>query len=560
MNFKRLFIVTYLLSQLIISEAYGVEQKFNLKNEQNKLAFVLEIPKNHFIYWIKTSEIGVPTRIELKKSLNLKDYQLLWPNPKQKFSKFNEEILFYENHLEVPLIVKPFDKNQNIEVTFDIEYVLCSTQCQLIRENISALIQPSFIDENGSSNHLNIIILMAILGGFILNFMPCVLPVLSLKLISFVKHQKVNKKKALLCTIAGIISSFWVIALIAIIFKNTGKHFGFGFNFQEPNFIIALVLILTFFISSSLGRTNLRLSNALSNFLVNINFRKTDTVSGLIYLEHYFSGILATILSTSCTAPFLGSAMFLSFQQSGAVIFLMFTAAALGFSVPYLLMLIWPPILTLLPKSGRWLNKLKLLLIGILACTLFWLLIILNTQLGFRAVAELFLLLLLIKFVLENNRFILKNLMVKFLVLAGLVSFSFLLPEYSHKEDEQQEAKIDNLWQKFEPEKIDSLVNSGKIVFIDITADWCLTCKYNKHFVLNSDRVIRMLSDKQVIAMRGDFTKYDTIINDFLLKRKMRGIPYNVIFMPSSPQGLELPVVLSIKEVEAAFGLSNVKK
>lgn len=565
MNFKRqlLFIAIYLLPFLIVAEIYANDQKFNLKNEQNKLVFKLDIPKDHFIYWTKTSEVGVPTKIELKKSVNLKGYKLLWPTPQHKVSKFNEKILFYENHLEVPLIVEPDDKNKQVEVEFAIEYALCGSQCQLIKEDVSAVIEPFSFSTNDITNSdlnssLSLIIFLAILGGFILNFMPCVLPVLSLKVISFVKYPKVNKRTAVSFTIAGIITSFWVIAIIAITFKNTGQHFGLGFNFQEPNFIICLVLVLTFFISSALGRTTLRLSGVLSNFLVNINFNKNEAKKHVIYLEHYFSGVLATVLSTPCTSPFLGSAMFFSFQESELVIFLIFTFIAIGFSIPYLLLLVWPSILKLLPKSGKWLDKLKLVLIGLLICTLLWLLVVLNSQLGFRAVFGLFLLLLLVKFVLENNLSIFKKVVVKLTVLIILISLSFSLPKYSYKEDQQQQAKIDNLWHQFEPEKIRGLINNGKIVFVDITADWCLTCKYNKYFVLNSNRVAKILSSKQVVAMRGDFTNYDPIINDFLLKQKIHGIPYNVIFSPDHPSGIELPVVLSIKEIEEAFSLSRL--
>ena len=270
-------------------------------------------------------------------------------------------------------------------------------------------------------------------------------------------------------------------------------------------------------------------------------------------MEHYFSGVISTVLSTPCTAPFLGSAMFFSFQSSGLFIFTIFNFIAIGFCTPYLLLLMWPSLLKFLPKSGKWLNKLKLFLIILLICTLMWLLGILNSQLGFRVALGLFLLLLLIKFVLENSLSIFKKTIIKFTVLTSLVFFSFSLSSLFKSTNDGYIDEAKNLWHQFAPDKIEQLINSGKIVFIDITADWCITCKYNKYFALNSSRVIKILSDERVVAMRGDFTNYNPAINDFLAKQKIHGIPYNVIFSSAHPKGIMLPVVLSIKDVEQAF-------
>lgn len=154
--------------------------------------------------------------------------------------------------------------------------------------------------------------LIAVLGGFILNFMPCVLPVLSLKVINLIRHPNLNRKKASLFTIFGVLSSFWGLAFIAIIFKSTGKYFGLGLNFQEPTFVIALTIIITFFISVSLDRVVFKFPEPVNNFLLSIKLQGQ-------YIEHYFSGVIATVLSTPCTAPFLGSVLFFSFQQSNLI-------------------------------------------------------------------------------------------------------------------------------------------------------------------------------------------------------------------------------------------------
>ena len=213
-------------------------------------------------------------------------------------------------------------------------------------------------------------------------------------------------------------------------------------------------------------------------------------------------------------------------------------------------MLIFPKALKFLPTSGKWMNNFKIILATALIGTIIWLLYILEAQINLRGVVIVFLLLLLIKFVLENNIYILKYILIKTIILFILLIFSFLLPKYSSIEDKEYQAKVNNLWQNFEPQKIDLLIKSGKVVFVDITADWCITCKYNKYLVFSRQKTIKILSDPQIIAMRGDFTNYNPQMHDFLTKRKIPGIPYNVIFSPKFPEGLELPVLLSVKEIE----------
>lgn len=525
---------------------HNKETKFTISKDTNELILELKIPKNHIIYWIQPGLTGLPTKVELKNSSNLNNYTLIWPDPLLATSVTGEKTYFYEDHLKVPLVVDARNPTKNIELEFDIEYVLCSNQCELKQERLSTVISPDDLKDNFRLiNILNTFWIMSIaaIGGFILNFMPCVLPVLSLKIINFIRYPNLNRKKASLFTIFGILSTFWGLALIAIIFKNTGKHFGLGLNFQEPTFIIALTIIITFFISVSLDRVVFKLPESVNNFLLNIKFQGK-------HIEHYFSGVIATVLSTPCTAPFLGSALFFSLQQNNLFIFFTFTFIALGFSTPYILMIIFPKTLKFLPTSGKWMNNLKIILATILIGTIIWLLYILEAQINLRGVVIVFLLLLLIKFVLGNNIYILKYTMIKTITLFILLIFSFLLPKYSSIEDKEYQAKVNNLWQKFEPEKIDLLVKSGKVVFVDITADWCITCKYNKYLVFSRQKTIKILSDPQIIAMRGDFTNYSSQVHDFLTKRKIPGIPYNVIFSPKFPDGLELPVLLSVKEIE----------
>ncbi len=169
------------------------------------------------------------------------------------------------------MVVEALNPTKNIELEFDIEYVLCSNQGELKQEYLSTVITPEDLKDNsGLAKIFNTFWIMSIaaIGGFILNFMPCVLPVLSLKIINFVRRPNSNRRKASLFTIFSILSSFWVIAFIALIFKSTGKYFGLGLNFQEPTFVIALSIIVTFFISVSLDRVVFKLPESVNSFLI----------------------------------------------------------------------------------------------------------------------------------------------------------------------------------------------------------------------------------------------------------------------------------------------------
>ena len=387
---------------------------------------------------------------------------------------------------------------------------------------------------------------LAVLGGFILNFMPCVLPVLSLKIISFLKDQNINRKTSSLLTIAGIFTSFWGLAAFMIFLKNSGKQFGLGINFQLPEFVIILTVIITIFISSAMGRFNLNIPSSLSSYLHRMKFNNQ-------YLEYYFSGILVTILSTPCNAPFLGTAIALSFATNSVIIFLIFTFIAFGLSIPYILLILYPPLLTTLPKPGVWMEILKKILVLLLVGTLFWLLYVLHSQIGQRAVLGLFMLLLLLKFSIENDSRILRRPISKLLLVASIIVASIILPQYSHKEDATHDALLDATWKEFDPNLIKSHVEAGRVVFVDITADWCISCKYNKFMVLNQNRTISLFQRNKIVALRGDYTSDNTIIYNYLVSNNVYGVPFYKVYGPAKPDGIVLPVILSFSDVKKAI-------
>jgi suppressor for copper-sensitivity B len=544
MTFKKLFLF-FLPFTFILSETFANEYNFILKKDKNdNLSLVLELVEGDIIHSnIKDSSNSFPTSIKIFPDKNLKNYHLKWPLPKTSFQAGRGKIQYFDGKVSVPLLLEAYNYAKPIKLKADIEFVVCNKQCTLIKQVIE---EDIILHEQKTLIRTYIwFIGFAILGGFILNFMPCVLPVLSLKILSFMKNDNIDRKIASALTIIGIFTCFLILAGVMIILKYTGRQFGLGVNFQVPEFIIILTLIITFFISYSLGRVTFGMPNvgdALNRFGSNNH-----------YLEHYFSGIIATILSTPCNAPFIGSALAFAFAASDYMVIVMFSSIALGFSFPYIIFILFPRILEFIPKPGAWMEKFKKVLAILLIGTIAWLLWILSSQIGDRATIGLFFLLLLFKFVVEGASGFLRHRHAKVFIALIIVTASLVLPQYAHKEDANRAAHLDNVWKKFEKDKISQLVDAGNIVFVDITADWCVTCKFNKIMSLDSNKTLELFERKNVIAMRGDFTSQDDEIYKFLTYYNRVGIPFYIIYGPAKPEGLILPLVIRHNDIVKAI-------
>jgi suppressor for copper-sensitivity B len=248
----------------------------------------------------EVANFGLPIKITLNNSSNLKDYKIIWPDSKQKQVQGIGVINYFDGLVRIQIKVQAKDSTKPINIEAELEYAICSDMCIPAKQTIITKIDA--IEKGFGFEKYFSLIILSILGGFVLNFMPCVLPVLSLKMFSFLRNDSIDKKIACLLTIAGIFSSFWILTAIVISLKHTGSQFGLGANFQEPEFIIILSIIITIFISSASERIDLSLPHKLMNKL---NISKLSNQ----YLEHYFSGVLAAILSTPCNAPFLGTVL-----------------------------------------------------------------------------------------------------------------------------------------------------------------------------------------------------------------------------------------------------------
>ena len=391
------------------------------------------------------------------------------------------------------------------------------------------------------------IILLAILGGFILNLMPCVLPVLSLKLLSVISHGGGNKqdvRRSFLTTASGIVFSFLVLGGITFALKTLGHSFGWGVQFQQPIFLLFLVVLLTLFAASLWGVFDIHLPRFLADGVQEATYH--PKLAG-----DFVTGAFATLLATPCSAPFLGTAIGFALTTSNAAIFEVFLALGMGMALPYLLIAFFPRMATILPKPGHWMITLRRILGMALALTGLWLLWVMAAQITPRYAAYCGLSMVAVMLVLALGRRLLSVwitrglIAVIILVAAGLAYTGAHLPRAA--------AEVDQHWQPFSEQKLAADLAEGKTVFLDITADWCLTCKANKQFILSDSALREKLFHTGIVAMQADWTNPDAAIADFLHKYGRYGIPFNAVFGPGAPQGIILPELLRPQLVQDAL-------
>ncbi len=403
-----------------------------------------------------------------------------------------------------------------------------------------------------------LMLLMALAGGLILNLMPCVLPVLSIKVLHLIKHQELSSNQmrtSFFATAMGIISSFAALAAVLIALKASGQAIGWGIQFQQPLFIAALAIAVVLFAANLWGRFEF----SLPGFIADLgssgtsysNSGSSGTDSGdqadkHTWIGSFAQGALATLLATPCSAPFLGTAIGFAFAQDAPQLFAIFIAMGVGLSLPYLVLMLRPQWVHKLPKPGPWMITLKKVLsIGLLA-TASWLLWVLADLVALWGLG-LFAGLLLIWWLSTRIRAAFWALpLVAWLSVSQMPMAAPPAPSGGEVEDQIN-------WQGFKPDQITQHVADGKLVFVDITARWCVSCVANKIAVIHTEKVQNALNAQGVIAMQGDWTRPDAVISDFLNKHQRFGIPFNAVYGPGAPNGILLGEILSQDELLQAI-------
>jgi suppressor for copper-sensitivity B len=389
----------------------------------------------------------------------------------------------------------------------------------------------------------------ALVGGLLLNLMPCVLPVLSLKLLGFVGHGDAPRARvrfSFLASSTGVLASFLLLGLLVAGLKTAGLAVGWGFQFQEPLFVAAMALLVTFFAGNLWGWFEIPLpgfAGALAG--------AADRQRGL--LGDFFTGALATLLATPCTAPFLGTALGFALAGGAWEILVIFMALGLGLSAPYLVVALVPSLAAHLPHPGRWMLWLRRALGLLLLGTALWLLYVLLAQVGPAAsllsAAALGMVLVLLALPRLAPR-------ARQAGLAAAALIALLAPAVVARTPEPTAAQ-NGIWRKFEESELHRLIGEGHVILVDVTADWCINCQVNKTLVLDRGWAADALASSRIIALKADWTNPDPLIARYLASFGRYGIPFDAIYGPRAPQGIALPNLLSeaaIREAVAQAG------
>jgi suppressor for copper-sensitivity B len=412
---------------------------------------------------------------------------------------------------------------------------------------------------------------LAVLGGLILNLMPCVLPVLSLKLLSVVGQggrARRQVRQSFLASAAGIVFSFLVLAAGMAGLKAAGMAAGWGVQFQQPLFLVALTLVLTLFACNLFGVFEIQLPGRLTDRLAQAGGGPAEPGHHDGLAGHFATGAFATLLATPCSAPFLGTAVGFALSRGLVEIFAIFTALGIGLALPYLLVAALPALAAGLPRPGRWMLWVRRVLGLALVGTAVWLLTVLAAEDGrltALVVAGLMVALgLTVALRLKLTGGLRRAVPAAAAVLA-LAAFAAPLglqgPSRAEEARATRATAQDAAWRPLDRAAIDRLVDRGRVVFVDVTADWCITCQVNKKLVLDSERVQHALDRPAVVRMRGDWTKPSERIANYLASFGRYGIPFNAVYGPEAPDGIALPEILSksgvLEAIEKAGGTAG---
>ena len=396
---------------------------------------------------------------------------------------------------------------------------------------------PATSESSQPSFSLGLILIFALVGGLILNLMPCVFPILSIKVLSFTQQHQTSsaRKQHGLAYTLGVVLSFVAIAGLMLSLRAGGEAIGWGFQLQSPGFVIFLVYLFTF-----LG---LSLSGYMQIFtgLMSVG-QSTSTSKGLA--SSFMTGVLATTVASPCTAPFMGPALGFAISQNSGVALLIFAFLGLGMALPFVALTLIPSLASKLPKPGQWMENLKQFLAFPMYLTALWLLWVAGRQTGvdvvIAVVTGLVLMVLAIwlwqlatKVSSSSAIFICKVLAVLALVAAVAVTEK----ELNQREQVQP-------WQDYSPQRLDNLRSNGNAVFVNLSADWCITCLINERVAMG-DNFFASLKSNNVTYLKGDWTFKDPQITQLLNQYNRNGVPLYLLFSSDSEKAEVLPQILT---------------
>jgi thiol:disulfide interchange protein DsbD len=391
-------------------------------------------------------------------------------------------------------------------------------------------------------------LLGALLGGLLLNLMPCVFPVLAIKVIGFSQHaqdRRAHRVSGLAYT-AGVVLSFMALGALMLGLRAAGEAIGWGFQLQSPAVVASLAALFTLIALNLAGM--FEFGHFLPSSVASLQARHPVA-------DSFLTGVLAVAVASPCTAPFMGASLGLTATLPAAQALAVFVALGLGLALPYLAASLVPAVARALPRPGAWMDTLRKLMAFPMLATVVWLVWVLGQQSGIDGAGALLILLVGL------------SLVVWALSLAGrarvwmggvsLATMALLVwafaPQITTVPTAQAPAQASSTgWQPWAPGAVEQILASGRPVFVDFTAAWCVTCQYNKKTTLADTGVMADLQTKNVALLRADWTRRDPAITAALAALGRSGVPVYVFYRPGHPP-VVLTEVLSVDEVRATI-------
>ena len=472
---------------------------------------------------------------------------------KQPVFANNIAVIDVEGDLKTPLAGQTVDLTVIAGDDFTTQSIIVAKDAPLAGSFAAGKPMPT---DAGAMAQFWTVIGFAFLGGLILNLMPCVLPVLAIKLAAIIEASGQSRGFVRLrfgAGAMGILSSFAILAAGLAALRLAGGQIGWGIQFQSPVFLAIMLLVLGLFTLNMLDRFFLPIPAFLQASFrgdgQNANGQNTNQQARpAILFGDFMAGMLATLLATPCSAPFVGSAVTVALTGDMAQLFAVFMAMGAGLAAPWGLVVLFPALVGFLPRPGHWMVWLKRGLAGLLIATMIWLGWLLQTIQGGPAAL---LLLGLIGFVLLA--ILCRQKIGILLAGAGLFAGLAFLPAPAIVAPQANGL----VWQVWSNDASAAARAEGKLVFVDVTADWCITCKANKALVLETAPIAPMLAalvdDGKLVMLKADWTRPDPRIAAFLASHDRFGIPFNIIYGPKAPEGVLLGELLRADMVENAL-------
>jgi thiol:disulfide interchange protein/DsbC/DsbD-like thiol-disulfide interchange protein len=397
-----------------------------------------------------------------------------------------------------------------------------------------------------ASQSLGFILGLAFLGGLILNLMPCVFPVLGLKVLGFASHGSARQADRVVVAgifSAGVLVSFWLLAALMTALQGAGEAIGWGFQLQSPWFVIAMAWLFALI--------GLNLSGL---FEIGLSLTRLGRAAKPLpsRWSEFGSGVLAVLVATPCTAPFMGAALGATLTQSVPEKFAVFTAIGMGMALPYVLLTLTPKLSNYLPKPGQWMETFKQLLAFPMYATVAWLAWVLGQQIDLNAVLMLLLSLTTLSMAAwfygrwqrasggSSLPLGLCSLAVSLALVYGVAL-----------ENNREESYVQ--WEPWSEIRVQTSLSAGKPVLVDFTAAWCVSCQVNKKAVLDRDVMQQFFREKKIVLLRADWTKRDAAITKELARYGRNGVPLYQAWLPGATRPVLLPELLTSGAVTDAF-------